>query len=148
MSDQHDYGKTHRFTRDAHGGIVSNDYTRPECFALYYTFRHAVDDSNNLRQGSDSIEDAWQTEHWTHRTFGFILGVCEANAFNAYRFFSKSTQSMDHLTFRRILCEELLMGQRPAAKPSKRKSDSSTAPGGDLRLAGHEHLKFQKGKKW
>jgi len=55
---------------------------------------------------------------------------------------------MDHLTFRRILCEELLMGQRPAAKPSKRKSDSSTAPGGDLRLAGHEHLKFQKGKKW
>jgi len=38
MSDQHDYGKTHRFTRDAHGGIVSNDYTRPECFALTILF--------------------------------------------------------------------------------------------------------------
>jgi len=134
MSKEHDLESTTRFTRDASSRIITVNYKRPECFALYYHFRHAVDDSNNLRQNSDAIEVAWQTQDWSHRTFAFILGLCETNAFNAYRQFATNSEPMDHMTFRRILCEELLSEPQPAAAPVIKHY--------------HVRIKFKKGQKW
>jgi len=138
MTTDHEFGVTNRFTRNASNRTVPVRYKRPECFALYYRYRHAVDDSNNLRQNSDAIEIMWQTEQWVHRSFAFMLGVCEANAFNAYRFFSTDPEPLTHLDFRRAICAKLLV------TPVRRQATGT--PGAFVN--GHAHQKFMKGRKW
>ena len=66
--------ETFRTVYNAH---VSFRYTEP--FANHYFARHCVDDHNNLRQGTISLEETWRTHRWELRVFAFILGVIEVN---------------------------------------------------------------------
>lgn len=67
-------------------GPTIAEFFRPSILSWYYTARHAVDDSNNTRQGTTSIEDVWATKDWRCRAFGFFFGVIEANVRNAYNY--------------------------------------------------------------
>jgi hypothetical protein len=107
--------------------------SRPEVVDMYCRARHAIDDSNNLRMGSNSIEGAWETRRWQSRIMAFIIGVCEANAYCAVRYFSK--KKIDHLEFRRQLSLQLIESMRDyALKPPKQ--------------VHHELRVLPQGKKW
>ena len=79
--------ETRTIRRRMEGEIVQ--FTRPSILAWYYHARHAVDDSNNTRQGTTALEDIWGTKDWKCRVFAFFLGVVEANVRNAYNYLAK-----------------------------------------------------------
>ena len=69
-------------------GTFSNKkikYCHP--IGYHFHYRHAVDDHNNLRHSSPSLEGVWRTHRWEMRVFSFLLAVTEVNAFLACRFF-------------------------------------------------------------
>ena len=70
----------------------------------YYYGRHAVDDNNNNRQGCLSFEDIFVPKAWEMRQFGFIIALCQTNAFLLYNLFRSKKISRSFL--RRILCED------------------------------------------
>lgn len=87
-------------------------YVRPEAFEIYVRYRSAVDQNNQARQGSaaesrQSLEDAWQTKRWQHRTFSFILGVTEANVMFAHNYLHPEKQ-LDLMQVRKVLAKQLL----------------------------------------
>ena len=53
----------------------------------YYDGMHAVDDNNNNCQGCLSFEEGFQMKSWAMRQFGFIMTLCQTNAFLAYTYF-------------------------------------------------------------
>ena len=40
-----------------------------------------VDDHNNLRHSSPSIEETWKTHRWENRVFAFLLAITEVNLY-------------------------------------------------------------------
>lgn len=99
-----------RYRKTVAGGLEQVRFQRAEVASLYYESRHAVDDSNNLRQGRSSLEESWGTHQWHLRTLAFILGLSEANAYFAYRYFAINSgqQVMTHFEFRLAICSDLL----------------------------------------
>lgn len=95
------------------GQKITSKFYRPDIYDIFYTARHSVDDSNNLRMGDRSIEDSWLTKSWITRVFAFIIGQCEANAYKAYLFNYLNDPSLDpkakleHVSFRRKMCIDL-----------------------------------------
>lgn len=83
-------------------------FTRSDTLDIYYQARHGVDDSNNLRQGHASIEEAWRTHSWQLRCFAFFVALSETNSFNAWKLISSSTD-MDHDDFRHEIISSLLL---------------------------------------
>ena len=86
-------------------------YTEP--FANHFDYRHAVDDSNNLRHTKPSFEETWRTHRWVIRALGFVIALCEVNTFCAMRYFvwSKKKDNSPNptfLQFRRELSMQLL----------------------------------------
>eukprot|EP00051_Salpingoeca_urceolata_P019793 m.292176 g.292176 ORF g.292176 m.292176 type:complete len:383 (+) comp19483_c0_seq3:1492-2640(+) len=77
----------------------------------YYYGRHAVDDNNNVRQGSLGIEEAWAPRNWQTRQLAFVISVCEANAFSAYNYFECEMKQKDRISlrdFRRLAVQGLI----------------------------------------
>ena len=60
-------------------------YTLP--FDWHFSYRHVVDDHNNLRHALTSIEDTWVKDWWECRVFAFILDISEVNSFLILRYF-------------------------------------------------------------
>ena len=71
-------------TRVVTEGKVKFKYTKP--FADHFCYRHAVDDHNNLRHSSPSLEDTWTTHRWQNRVFAFLLAVTEVNLYLYLRY--------------------------------------------------------------
>jgi hypothetical protein len=110
-------------------------FRRPDVFDVFYKARHSVDDNNNLRQNTRSIEDTWQTKHWQHRSFAMLLGIVESNAFLTFQnFIQKPYDDMPHTKFRRELAIELL-----DIAPARQVSDESR---------GHFMESFKTNLKW
>lgn len=70
-------------------------------------FLGSVDAANNLRDKKVNFHDIISTERWKMRFFGFFLGLCEANAFSAYRYFAKDGK-ISHSEFKDSLAFFLL----------------------------------------
>jgi hypothetical protein len=83
-----------------------HSFQRPQVFDDYYVARHSVDDSNNIRQGHRGIEEAWETRSWAHRQFAFLFSLAEANAWHAQKFFAPSSDTANHLVFRKKMVQE------------------------------------------
>ena len=75
--------QTYRILND--GSKVSFKYTK--CFDNHYTFRHSVDDNNNLRHAIPSIEGSWVTHRWAPHVLSFLIALSETNAFLAFRYY-------------------------------------------------------------
>ena len=60
-------------------------YTQP--FSNHFAFWHAVDDHNNLRHLTPSIEETWVTHRWPCCVFSFLLAIAEVNIFKAFVYF-------------------------------------------------------------
>jgi len=84
-----------------------------DVFVNHYSFRHAVDDHNHLRQADLSLEETWKTHRWENRVFAFILAISEVNAFLAMRYFVWQNEEKDTaiLSFRRMLSRALIFNE-------------------------------------
>ena len=51
----------------------------PQPFGLHFKYRHQLDDHNNWRHASISLERKWVTKFWTDRNFAWYLAVSEVN---------------------------------------------------------------------
>ena len=56
------------------------EFKYPSVISQYYQARHAVDDNNNIRQGSKSLEAGFQVNRWPLRQFLALVAVAEVNA--------------------------------------------------------------------
>jgi len=119
-------------------------FHRPQVFQTYYDARHAVDDHNNLRQGSYALEYAWQTKHWSNRSFAFLLSVSLVNAFLVQRF-SSTTTSVSHYNFRKQLTAELI--NNPYIVPSLPEPEVRMATRSSI-LPRHKLLQIPKYSTW
>ena len=57
-------------------------YTEP--FSNHFDYRHIIDDHNNLRHATPSIEETWRTHRWANRVFAFLFAVTEINIYLAF----------------------------------------------------------------
>ena len=98
------------YRNDSSGNQKSFNYT--ECFANHFKYRHNIDDHNNLRHATPSIESTWLTQRWAIRVFSFLLAISEVNTFLSFRFFvwsqNPSIPKLSLLEFRRKLAVQLI----------------------------------------
>ena len=93
-------------------GTFSNKkikYCHP--IGYHFRYRHAVDDHNNLRHSSPSLEGVWRTHRWEMHVFSFFLAVTEVNAFLACRFFIWNKRTKKNPTlhqFRKQLAYQMI----------------------------------------
>jgi hypothetical protein len=91
---------------------VSTEFQYAAPYDWHFRYRHAVDDHNNLRHATPSLEESWNTLRWECRVFAFILAVSEVNAFLALRYFGFGGGSIEGcptlLVFRRRLAWQLI----------------------------------------
>eukprot|EP00042_Codosiga_hollandica_P000284 m.923276 g.923276 ORF g.923276 m.923276 type:complete len:378 (-) comp108166_c0_seq1:83-1216(-) len=115
-----------RLIRSPNGSYETKTFQRPEVMSLFYQSRHCVADSNNVRQGRAGLEDAWHTTRWEHRTFAFILALCEANAFKMLNFVraQRGSDPISHTDFRVEICTSMLTG---SADPTTVRAESAEA---------------------
>ena len=50
-------------------------------FSYHFKYRHLVDDHNNLRHSTPTLEDTWKTNRWENRVFAFLLAITEVNVY-------------------------------------------------------------------
>lgn len=85
-------------------------YTCP--YEWHFSYRHAVDDHNNLRHATPAVEESWVTQRWECRVFAFILAISEINAFLALRYFEYGNNTIEGcpllIVFRRRLAWQLI----------------------------------------
>ncbi len=87
------------------GSRSSSNSRTSSLFYSHFCYRHAVDNHNNLCHGLPSIKDTWCTHRWEVRVFGFILAVCEVNAFLVLRCFVFGNNHEEALTLLVFRCQ-------------------------------------------
>ncbi|KAI8082391.1 hypothetical protein BDF21DRAFT_398491 [Thamnidium elegans] len=63
--------------------------SRSDVIDGYETHKSSVDIANNRRNNLTSHHDVISIERWEMRFLGFILGICEVNAFSCYKVFAE-----------------------------------------------------------
>ena len=119
---------TRRFYKNNEGNLVERFFRYTTIFYNHFRFRHLIDDHNNLRHQSPSLEETWVTHRWPNRVFSFILAVAEVNAFVAFRFFVWQPRGKKELTltqFRRKLALELIYNEYLKEDEEKKDKKSS-----------------------
>ncbi len=121
----------------------------------YYHGRHAVDDNNNNRQGCLSFEEAFGKKDWEMRQFGFIVALCQTNAYLAYNYFrdgdGDGTEKLSKAQFVRELADEMI-NNSSYVKAKKWREEDSAQCGGKRKSRGevqHELVRISTGHgKW
>lgn len=92
-------------TRVFNGVTKTFQYLKP--FDWHFRYRHAVDDHNNLRHATPSLEGTWLTLRWEIRVFTFLLAITEVNVYltlKSWHFVGdKASELPSILEFRRKL---------------------------------------------
>ena len=76
-------------------------YRQP--FSLHFRYLHQVDNHNNRRHSTISIERKWASKFWPDRNFTWYLAVTEVNTSLAYGHFRKGGKLIPTLQFRKKL---------------------------------------------
>ena len=112
------------------GELVQFQYG--EVMNNYYFGRHAVDDNNNNRQGCLSFEEVFQMKDCAMQQLGFIIALCQTNAFLAYNYFKNRKLNEEELetkaSFTRRLAKELIendMWERQKKKDIERDNENN-----------------------
>ena len=61
--------KTRRFYKDESGKIVHCKFEYTAFFSNHFKYQHAIDDHNNLRHSTPSLEETRITHRWPNRVF-------------------------------------------------------------------------------
>ena len=116
-------------------GIKEIQY--PEVIENHMIARHAVDDNNNSRQGSFSLEQSHPTRDHTVRTFWYFTSVSEVNAMNAHHHFTQRAGSVKQTKrdFRKKVALDLMrnrayLEEQGAASWGDEQTEADEAPCG------------------
>eukprot|EP00966_Prymnesium_polylepis_P282143 6519500-Prymnesium_polylepis.1 len=86
---------------------------QPRVHAFDRKYFHLVDDHNQLRQGTVTMADVWETTSWEDRQFAESLGLWEVNVFKALVRWQPDYKDLKHPRFRRLLAHAMLTGGQP-----------------------------------
>ena len=111
---------------------ISFNYTVP--FSWHYNYRHQVDDHNQRRQGTISVEKGFDSRNWSKRVFTFIIGVAEVNAYKMKKYLSGGEFEMQQLHFRRRLALEMIHNRFISERIGRESDDS------DDEVENHENI--------
>ena len=114
--------KTHVFSRgdtrrgsdakvrrqNADGSTHFKMYNRPRVLEKYYRHSHIVDDHNNLRQGTLSMEGTWRTDDPWKRLMCTMIGIIAVDSYRAYNYFSPRKKYTKLMSYIEDLALELL----------------------------------------
>lgn len=116
---------------------------RPQMVEEYFTGAQQIDVHNHLRQGELQMEKR-TTDRWQHRFFQGYVGVCEVDAYLAWKHFTRRGHGgSEHRAFLHALIEQLLNNTygdstahaRPLRPPYRRAgNDKSASPPSEHRL--------------
>jgi len=124
-------------------------YTAP--YDWHFRYRHAVDDHNNLRHATPSLEESWTTKRWECRVFAFILAVSEVNAFLALRYFVFGGGNIEGCptlsVFRRRLAWQLINNHWLCQEVQAADPESPISPIHKL-VAAPQHARKWSGGTW
>ena len=103
------------YTFDAAGEKIwhAHETLQPRVHEFYRTYFHLVDDHNQLRSGTVTFADVWETVKWPDRHFAESLGFWEVNVFKALVHFHPEYKELKHPRFRRLLAHAMLTGGEP-----------------------------------
>ena len=91
----------------------THETPQPRVHAFYRKYFHLVDDHNQLRSGTVTMADVWETTYWPDRHFAESLGFWEVNVFKALVRWQSDYKDLKHPRFRRLLSHALLSGGEP-----------------------------------
>ena len=77
-----------RTWQDDNGVTKSKRFKYTEPFHNHYAYRNCVDNHNNRRQGTISVEDSFGSRNWSFRVFTFFISLTEINATLAHWYFT------------------------------------------------------------
>lgn len=98
------------------------NYTIP--FSYHYLYRHQIDDHNQRRHSSDSIEQGMKFMEWSKRVFTFIIGVTEVNAYKMKEYLSGGSFKMTEIEFRRSLALQMVENRFDEGYTNHHESDN------------------------
>lgn len=88
--------------------VFYKEVKRPAVVEAYFDNANAIDVHNHLRQGGLELERHWKTHTWWHRNFATIFGMCETDAYLAFRYFHPLAPNLSHREFTERLSLQLL----------------------------------------
>ena len=113
---------------------------QPRMHQFYRKFFHLVDDHNQLRSGTVTMADVWETVSWADRDFAESLGIWEVNVFKALLRWNSEWKGLKHPRFRRLLAHAMLTGGVPLVEDLDREAPPVT-PSRTLE-EGHQWMSF------
>ena len=90
--------------------VVQKETDWPCVVRTYFETANASDVHNHLRQGTLAVEKSWVTQTWWHRILGTVLGICEVDAFLAFKALHPAGANMEHRDFVLSVADHLLRG--------------------------------------
>ena len=99
---------------------------QPRMHAFYRKYFHLVDDHNQLRSGTVTMADVWETTSWEDRDFAESLGLWEVNVFKALVRWHPEWKGLEHPRFRRLLSHAMLTGGTPLIEDLDRDAPPAT----------------------
>ena len=103
-----DIANTRREYKGRDGQYLARIFKYRQTFGLQFCYHHQVDDNNNIRHATISIERTWATKFCPDRNFAWYLAVTEVNTTLAYGHFRKGGQLIPTLQFHRKLAHEMM----------------------------------------
>ena len=103
--------KKRRWTLDdnQHATFVPKTIPRPQIVEEYFEGAQKIDVHNHMRQGRAGVAlEMRPTQSWTCRFHQTFVGICEVDAFLAYRRFSPGKNTVSHSAFLQRLTQQLL----------------------------------------
>ena len=66
--------------KGAGGELATKRLNCCEVFGNHFNYRHQVDDNNNRRHYTISVERSWATKYWPDRCHAYFLALAKVNA--------------------------------------------------------------------
>ena len=89
------------------GPKKTTKFNYPEMVGNHLLYRHSVDNHNNIRHSTISLEVVCGMEYWPNHVFAFLLAVTEVNVNLAAQYFGGMKQ-IGQIEFRKLLAKTLI----------------------------------------
>ena len=139
--------KRYRNSEDGECTVYYKAVKRSKMVKDYFDGAAAIDVTNHLRQHGLNLESAWGTHRWDHHIAATMIGMCEVDAYLAYKYFEPGKGGVTHGEFTERLALKLIHNDFPGSDVYKdrryraRRDSSGSAsssysaaqPGGDVK---------------
>ena len=135
-----------------HFGEKSMKFKYTKIFSYHFKYRHMVDDHNNLRHSTPTLEDTWKTHVWENRVFSFFLAITEVNLYCYLRYTIWKNQTEETYPtlhqFRKRLAMALIENKYIVSDESTARLLRSSNPKKHILKRCPAHAKKFEGGKW